>query len=153
MAIATQTMTREQRKSVALEYFKRFDHGGDVLGLFAEDADVYFPKWGVAHGTEEIARMFGDVAQLFSAISHHPEYLKFIIEDDMVVVEGMSSGVSTDGVEWRAGLTHAGRWTDVFEIRDFKIQRCFIYLDPDYSGADTERYHWLGERVVEDVQH
>jgi hypothetical protein len=65
MAIATQTMTREQRKSVALEYFKRFDHGGDVLGLFAEDADVYFPK----------------------------------------------------------------------------------YLDPDYAGADTERYHWLVQAV------
>ena len=36
-----------------------------------------------------------------------------------------------------------GRWCDVFEIRDFKIQRCFIYLDPDYAGADTDRYPWL----------
>ena len=62
---------------------------------------------------------------------------------NMVVVEGMSSGVSADGVEWRADVTHAGRWTDVFEIRDFEIQRCFIYLDPDYAGADTDRYHWL----------
>jgi hypothetical protein len=31
----------------------------------------------------------------------------------------------------------------VFEIRDFKIQRCFIYLDPDYEDADTKRYPWL----------
>ena len=37
------------------------------------------------------------------------------------------------------------RWCDVFEIRDFKIQRCFIYLDPDYAGADTARYPWLKE--------
>ncbi len=29
------------------------------------------------------------------------------------------------------------------EIRDWKIQRCFIYLDPDYAGKDTERYPWL----------
>ena len=51
-----------------------------------------------------------------------------------------------DGAEfWRGGVTHAGRWCDVFEIRDFKIQRCFIYLDPDYAGADTERYPWLCE--------
>jgi hypothetical protein len=31
----------------------------------------------------------------------------------------------------------------VFEVRDFLIQRCFIYLDPDYAGLDTKRYHWL----------
>ena len=36
-----------------------------------------------------------------------------------------------------------GRWCDVFEVRDFLIQRCFIYLDPDYAGLDTARYHWL----------
>jgi hypothetical protein len=28
-------------------------------------------------------------------------------------------------------------------VRDFLIQRCFIYLDPDYAGADTDRYPWL----------
>ncbi|MFW0795928.1 nuclear transport factor 2 family protein [Gordonia sp. CPCC 205515] len=145
MTISTQTMTREQRKSVALEYFKRFDGGGDVLGLFADDATVYFPKWGVAQGKEEIGRMFGDVGSLFVAINHYPEYLKFIIEDDMVVVEGITSGVTADGTEWRAGVTHAGRWTDVFEIRDHQIHRCYIYLDPDYAGADTARYPWLAE--------
>ena len=32
MAITTQTMTDEQRKSVALEYLKAFDNGS-VLGL------------------------------------------------------------------------------------------------------------------------
>jgi hypothetical protein len=34
----------------------------------------------------------------------------------------------------------------VFEIRDFKIQRCFIYLDPDYAARDVERYPWLNDR-------
>ena len=43
----------------------------------------------------------------------------------------------------RAGVTHGGRWCDVFEIRDWLIQRCFIYLDPDYAGLDTARYPWL----------
>ena len=47
--------------------------------------------------------------------------------------------------KWRAGAPEhgAGRWCDVFEIRDWKIQRCFIYLDPDYAGKDTARYPWL----------
>ena len=40
-------------------------------------------------------------------------------------------------------MSHSGRWCDVFEVRDFLIQRCFIYLDPDYAGLDTARYHWL----------
>ncbi len=50
MALTTQTMTDEQRKSVALEYLKAFDNGGvtstggSILDLFAEDAQVYFPK-------------------------------------------------------------------------------------------------------------
>ena len=39
----------------------------------------------------------------------------------------------------------AGRWCDVFEVRDFLIQRCFIYLDPDYAAQDTSRYGWLAE--------
>jgi hypothetical protein len=34
----------------------------------------------------------------------------------------------------------------VSEIRDGKIQRCFIYLDPDYAGQDTGRYPWLAGR-------
>ena len=67
MAIATQTMTDEQRKSVALEYLKAFDNGGvtstgdSILSLFASDAQVYFPKWGLAAGHDQIGKMFGDV--------------------------------------------------------------------------------------------
>jgi hypothetical protein len=33
----------------------------------------------------------------------------------------------------------------VFEIRDWLIQRCFIYLDPDYAAQDTARYPWLDQ--------
>jgi len=63
---------------------------------------------------------------------------------DLLAVEGTSHGEHADG-PWRAGVPEwgAGRWCDVFEIRDFLIQRCFIYLDPDYAGKDTARYPWL----------
>jgi hypothetical protein len=49
-------MTGELRKQVALEYLKSLDNGGvtssgePILELFAPDAQVYFPKWGVAPG-------------------------------------------------------------------------------------------------------
>ena len=68
---------------------------------------------------------------------------------DTIVAEGTSYGEHQDGA-WRAGLPDwgAGRWCDVFEIRDFLIQRVFIYLDPDYAGKDTERYPWLAAKLA-----
>ena len=65
---------------------------------------------------------------------------------DTLACEGTSHGVHQEG-PWRAGMTSgaAGRWCDVFEVRDFLIQRCFIYLDPDYAAQDTARYPWLSQ--------
>src|SRR4051812_50182067 len=132
MAISTQSMTPEQMKSVVIEYFKRFDRGGDVLALFADDADVYFPKWGVARGKDEIARCFGDVAQLFTSILHHPEYLKLLVQEDVVVAEGITSGVSADGVSWRGGGPHARRGVGWVGVRDLPNPPRLLYPDPGY---------------------
>ena len=148
MALTQQTMTDEQRKSVALEYLKAFDHGqtstgGSILDLFADDAQVMFPKWGVANGKEQITQLFTDVGATLKGIRHDYASFSWIMTGtDVFAVEGTSYGSHKDG-DWRAGLTHAGRWCDVFEVRDFLIQRCFIYLDPDYAGKDTGRYPWL----------
>jgi hypothetical protein len=76
MALTRQTMTDEQRKSVALEYLKAFDKagvtsdGGSVLELFAEDAQVYFPKWELADGREATGRLFPDVGGTLKGIVH-----------------------------------------------------------------------------------
>jgi ketosteroid isomerase-like protein len=149
VAIARETMTDEQRKSVALEYLKAFDNGGvtstgeSILELFAPDAQVSFAKWGLAEGREQIGQMFGDVGATLKSIKHDYASFNWIMTGtDLFACEGTSYGEHQDG-EWRAGVTHAGRWCDVFEVRDFQIQRCFIYLDPDYAGLDTERYPWL----------
>ncbi|WP_280784706.1 nuclear transport factor 2 family protein [Rhodococcus opacus] len=136
-------MTREQRKSVALELFKRFDTGSDFLELFDDHATAYFPKWGVANGKSEISRMFGEISVLFTEFRHFPEYTNFVVEDDLVVAEGITYGTTADGTPWRPGLTHAGRFVDIMEIRDHKIHRLFTYVDPDFAGADTTRYPWL----------
>jgi hypothetical protein len=150
MAVTTQSMTDEQRKSVALEYLKAFDNGGvtstgsSILDLFADDAQVYFPKWGLATGKEQIGQLFGDVGGTIQSILHDYATFNWVMTGgDTFACEGTSYGEHRDG-PWRAGVTHAGRWCDVFEVRDFKICRCFIYLDPDYAGLDTDRYPWLG---------
>jgi len=156
MAITRETMTDEQRKSVALEYLKAFDNGGvtstggSILDLFAEDAQVYFPKWGLATGKQQIGKLFSDVGSTIKRIEHHYSHLNWIFSgSDLVVCEGTSHGEHRDG-PWRAGVPEwgAGRWCDVFEIRDWLIHRVFIYLDPDYAGKDTERYPWLQSQTT-----
>jgi hypothetical protein len=155
MALTKQSMTDEQRKSVALEYLKAFDNGGvtssggSILDLFASDAQVYFPKWGLATGKEQIGKLFGEVGATVKSITHHYSHFNWIFSgSDLVVCEGTSHGEHVDG-PWRAGSPEwaAGRWCDVFEIRDWLIQRCFIYLDPDYAGKDTARYPWLKRAI------
>lgn len=134
---------RRTAQGGALEYLKRLDDGVDFLDLFADGAQVYFPKWGIATGATKIKQLFSDVGSILGAIRHDYAYFNYVYGGDTVAVEGTSSGRTAHGVRWRAGITHAGRWCDVFEIRDFRIQRLFIYLDPDYGDADTERYPWL----------
>ena len=149
MAISRLPMTDEQRKSVALEYLKAFDNkgvtssGGSILDLFADDAQVFFPKWGLANGKARIGQLFTDFGGGITHILHDYAAFNWIMTGtDVFAVEGTSAGEHKEG-GWRAGVPHAGRWCDVFEVRDFLIQRCFIYLDPDYGGRDTARYHWL----------
>ena len=120
--------------------------GGSILNLFAEDAQVFFPKWGLATGKPQIAQLFTDCAGPIVSILHDYATFNWIMTGtDTFAVEGTSAGVHQGGT-WRAGVTHAGRWCDVFEIRDFLIQRCFVYLDPDYGGADAGRFMAVSRR-------
>ena len=85
------------------------------------------------------ARCSATSARTLKGITHHYSHFNWIFSgSDTIVAEGTSHGEHQDG-PWRAGVPEwgAGRWCDVFEIRDWKIQRCFIYLDPDYAGKDT----------------
>jgi ketosteroid isomerase-like protein len=148
------SMTDDERKALAIEYFQAFDNGGvspagrNILDLFAEDARVYFPKWGVARGRDEIGRMFGDIGATLKSIVHHIDRFNWIFTGgDTFVCEGTSHGEHRDG-PWRAGepAWGAGTWCDVFEMRDGRISRIYIYLDPDYAGRDTARYPWINAR-------
>jgi len=148
MTVATHSMTDEQRKSVILDYLTRLDSGRDFFELFADDATLYFPKWGMARGIDQIRQCFTETGNMFEEIEHHYSEFNWVFSGgDVVVVEGTSHGRHRDG-PWRAGSPEwgAGRWCDVFEIRDEKIHRLFIYLDPDYAGRDVDRYPWLADR-------
>jgi len=132
----------------AREYFRRVDEGRpDLADLFTDDAEIYFPKFGVAKGKAA----FGDLATgLFTRIAgikHHQESLHFVANGNDVVAEGFSSGKTLGGVSWAGGATPAGRFCNVFHFRDGKIDRVHIHLDPDYGGEDGDRFSWGRERA------
>ena len=110
MAITRQTMTDEQRKSVALEYLKAFDNkgvtstGGSILDLFADDAQVFFPKWGLANGKKQIGQLFTDFGGGIKSILHDYATFNWIMTGtDVFAVEGTSAGEHKEG-PWRAGV-------------------------------------------------
>jgi hypothetical protein len=48
----------QHKIKIACEYFVRADQGRrGVLDLFAEDAEIYFPKFGFGHGRESFFEM------------------------------------------------------------------------------------------------
>jgi hypothetical protein len=59
------------------------------------------------------------------------------------VVEGTSEGQGRDNVRWCGGETSGGRFCNVFEFNDDDlIKRMYIYLDPDFTSADKDRFLW-----------
>jgi len=58
-----QTMTDDQRKAVAVEYLRRLDSRISFFDLFDDDAEVYFPKWGIATGRLQFETLFSDLGK------------------------------------------------------------------------------------------
>jgi hypothetical protein len=147
-AVAVQTMTHEQRKSVALEYLKAFDNGGvtstgaSILDLFAEDAQVHFPKWGVANGRDEIGRMFGEVGGRLKAIRHDYANFNWIRSRRHVRVRGNELRRARGR---RVARGRDARGTVVRRLRGPRLPHpALLHLPrPDYAGRDTDRYPWL----------
>src|SRR5437016_6756482 len=115
MAIARQSMTDEQRKSVVLEYLKAIDRGdpitgeGSLLDLFADDAQLYYPKWGLANGKAQIGKLLADVGGTVKATQHHYAEFNWVFSGgDTLVCEGTSHGEHQAG-PWRAGMPEWAR--------------------------------------------
>ncbi len=121
-------MTDEEKKLIASEYLHSLDTGNDFFHLFAEDAEVFFPRSGVARGTREYKKLFSDLGARVAKFRHHHDSINWIIQGDFVVAEGSSEGELKTGEKWTDS-----KWCDVFEIRNGKIQRLYIYLDPEYA--------------------
>jgi len=133
-------MQEEKKIAIAREYFLRADQGRmDVLDLFTQDTEFYFPKFGVGRGRDEFIELATSTG--VAKMMHRLDDLRLIVEGNYAVVEGTSAGTLNDGQTWSGGETPGGRFCSIFTFDDqLRIERMFIYLDPDYGGKDTPRF-------------
>jgi ketosteroid isomerase-like protein len=132
----------QDKIAVAREYFMRADQGRpDVLDLFDEDAEIYFPKFGFGFGRQSLIEMVKGFEGILDYIQHDYDNFIFIPSGEYVVVEGTSQG-KISGKTWEGGKTPGGRFCNVFKFRDERIISLHIYLDPDYTGDDKARFRW-----------
>ncbi|MEX3939938.1 nuclear transport factor 2 family protein [Paraburkholderia sp. EG287A] len=130
------------------EYFIRSDAGrADVLELFSDDFEFYFPKFGLGRGRVEFAGFIQGLLGTVRTITHDIETMRFFEGENFVIAEGTTEGTYHDGSFWFGGKTPGGRFCSIYEFdTDGLIRRMHIYLDPDYAGSDTERFVWQGAR-------
>ena len=131
---------------IVQEYFVRADQGRpDVLELFHENAEIYFPKFGLGFGRQSLVEMVKGFAGALEFIKHDYDAFTFMPSGDYLVVEGTSRGVIS-GKSWQGAKTPGGRFCNVFKFRDDRIASVHIYLDPDYTGEDEARFRWGKKR-------
>src|SRR5258705_6124102 len=98
-------MKEEKNIAIAREYFIRADQGRpDLLELFTEDAEIYFPKFGFGFGRETFFEMVKGFDGILETIQHDYDDMKFMPSDSHVIVEGTSHG-KMGGKVWRGGAT------------------------------------------------
>ncbi len=128
------------RKEVITAYFKKVNAGDHtVFDLFTNDVQMFFPKFGLAHGKTSLVKFAEIMTSYLERIEHDIEKFNYIISDNSVVVEGTERGVTRQGIQWPDGLVSQGRFCSVFEFDGILIRRMHIYVDPDFTSADQDR--------------
>src|SRR5882672_5186956 len=93
---------RDNRRMAAVrEYYERGDAwGSDLLELFTEDFEFYFPKFGVGRGKHAFGEFAAGLLGTLKSIQHFRDRLVITVCGDQVFVEGTTHGVTVDGTAW-----------------------------------------------------
>jgi ketosteroid isomerase-like protein len=144
--VTTVGSVEDARIALLRAYFRLSDQGSpQVLDLFHEDVEFYFPKFGFGVGRQAFVEFIKGFEGTLEFILHDYDTLAFIAAGDQVVVEGTSRG-KLSGHSWVAGESAGGRFCNVFTFRGDRISKLHVYLDPDYTGLDTPRFRWGRDR-------
>jgi hypothetical protein len=134
---------RLSRTEIARSYFRRIDNGDFPAEYFAANFEFYVPKFGIGRGVGAFDEMVQGIYKTRISSRHHFDSLQFTEFGDKVVVEGTTEGLGADNVEWCGGKTPGGRFCSVFQFDgENLIKRMYIYLDPDFTSADQDRFLW-----------
>src|SRR5260370_22261148 len=112
-----ETSSNDQEKiEIGREYFARADQGRpDILELFHDEAEIYFPKFGFGFGRQSLFEMVKGFDGVLDFIQHDYDKLTCIPAGDYVVVEGTSRG-RLSGKTWAGGETAGGRFCNLFKF-------------------------------------
>lgn len=133
----------ERYIALAKEYFRKGDAGDPtILDMFTSDVEIYFPKFGIRSGKEGVGTFVQGLLGQVQSLKHYPDDYNYVAAGDFVVVEGYESGVAKDGTAWPSPGRSDGRFCNVFRFRGDLISHLHIYVDPDFTGQDTDRFYW-----------
>src|ERR1700745_2589306 len=100
--------TDQTRIKIVQDYFRLADQGSrEILELFHEDAEIYFPKFGFGFGRQSFFELIKGFEGALEFIRHDCDNLRIIPAGDFVVVEGTSRG-KLSGKTWSGGETPGG---------------------------------------------
>jgi hypothetical protein len=137
------TPATDRHLKAASTYFSELDSGRIPEELFAPDFEFCFPKFGVGQGLDELQEFAVGLVSAGLKVTHHRDHLKYLACGSKVIVEGTTYGHDGAGGSWDGGKTPGGRFCSVFEFNEKGlVQRMYVYMDPDYTGADQARFRW-----------
>lgn len=140
-------MSETRMLEAVQEYFLRSDaRRPDTVELFTDDVQIYFPKFGLTRGKSGLLELAEGLSGTLGELAHDLSTFRYHVAKNTVVVEGTTRGRDRAGNRWSGGETPGGRFCSVFEFREGLIARMHIFLDPDYTGRDRDRFLWGTDR-------
>ncbi|WP_328891670.1 nuclear transport factor 2 family protein [Streptomyces sp. NBC_00316] len=134
---------QKKYEEIALSYFRLVDQGDPaIFDLFTEDAQMFFPKFGIATGKPQIAAFAQGFAGAIASIQHDVSGLHVMSSGNHVVVEGTGRGTLTSGASFPDSDPISGMFCNVFEFEGEHIKRLHIYEDPDFGRTHADGVSW-----------
>ncbi len=122
--------------------------GGSILeSLLGRRAGSISRNGASPTARREIGQMFGDIGSTLKSILRTIRNFQLHLLGQRPCRVREAPAKASIAMESGAPVLHgehpAAGHANMSRSRFRKIQRCFIYLDPDYTGKDTARYPWL----------
>jgi hypothetical protein len=118
-----------------------------------DNATVYFPKLGMAHGKSEIGLLAQRFALEINRIEHDIDNFNVIPSSEYVVIEGQAKSTTYSGGTFPDNVYSHGRFCNVFDFDGDLIKRMHIHEDPDFNSADAPRVEWAKKVHESFAQH